>query len=28
MLEAAGVELVRIENTIRLSVEKTPNTTI
>ena len=28
MLEAAGVELVRIENTIRLTVEKVPNTTI
>ncbi|MBR2990245.1 MAG: dCMP deaminase family protein [Solobacterium sp.] len=25
MLKAAGVELVRIENTIRLSVEKVPN---
>ncbi|MBQ9327664.1 MAG: dCMP deaminase family protein [Solobacterium sp.] len=28
MLEAAGVELVRIENTIRLNVEKIPNETI
>jgi dCMP deaminase len=28
MLEAAGIELVRIENTIRLTVEKIPNTTI
>ena len=28
MLQAAGVELVRIENTISLSVEKVPNTSI
>ena len=28
MLEAAGVELVRIENTISLAVRKVPNTTI
>ncbi|MBQ6221148.1 MAG: dCMP deaminase family protein [Solobacterium sp.] len=28
MLQAAGVELVRIENTISLTVEKVPNTSI
>ena len=28
MLEAAGIELVRIENTIKLNVEKVPNTTV
>ena len=28
MLEAAGVELVRIQNTIKLNIEKTPNTTV
>ena len=28
MLEAAGVELERISNTIRLTVEKIPNTTV